>query len=89
LPTSARSDMGVDIHIQIAPSHSPVVEKRLVRHVLEHSGEGWLIKIQGDDKSAFGPLRELRKRISRFFFSGSRGQLCVISAGFYLCTQAR
>jgi hypothetical protein len=39
--------MGIDIHIQIAPSHSPVVEKRLVRDALSHSGEGWLIKIQG------------------------------------------
>jgi hypothetical protein len=47
LPTSARGSNSVDILIKIAPGHSPPVEKKFGRGVLEHSGEGWLIKIQG------------------------------------------
>src|SRR5262249_39384572 len=37
----------VDILIKIAPHHSPIVATNLARGVLEHSGEGWLIKIEG------------------------------------------
>jgi hypothetical protein len=60
LPTSARSDMGVDIRIQIASGYSPAVEKKLVRGVLEHTGKGWLsrtLRSSGADKSRFGLLR--------------------------------
>ena len=42
-----RGDKNVDILIQIAPGHAPPVAKNWGRGVLEHSGEGWLIKIQG------------------------------------------
>jgi hypothetical protein len=47
LPTSVRGDDNIDVLIQIAPSPSPAVAKKLNRDVLEHSGEGWFIKIQG------------------------------------------
>jgi hypothetical protein len=44
--TSLHIGEKADIHIQIAPGYSPAA-KKLDRGVLEHSGEGWLIKIQG------------------------------------------
>ena len=47
LPTSVGGDDNIDVLIQIAPSPSPAVAKKLNRDVLEHSGEGWLIKIHG------------------------------------------
>ena len=47
LPTSVRGNKNVDIHIRVAPGHSPSVAKNWGRGVLEHSGEGWLIKIHG------------------------------------------
>jgi hypothetical protein len=47
VPTSARGGESVDVLIQIAPGHSPPVARSLGRDVLEHSGEGWLIKIEG------------------------------------------
>jgi hypothetical protein len=47
LPKSVRGCHSGDILIQIAPGHPPSVAKNLGRGVLEHAGEGWLIKIQG------------------------------------------
>jgi hypothetical protein len=46
VPTSLRGGERADILIHIAPGRSPEA-KNLGRGVLEHSGEGWLIKIQG------------------------------------------
>jgi hypothetical protein len=46
VPTSIRGNENIDILIQIESGPSPVA-KSLTRSVLEHSGEGWLIKIQG------------------------------------------
>jgi hypothetical protein len=46
VPTSSRSSRIVDILIRIMPGHSPKA-RDLGRGVLEHSGEGWLIKVQG------------------------------------------
>ena len=45
VPTSMRGGESVDILIHIAPLFP--VAKNLGRGVLEHSGEGWLLKIQG------------------------------------------
>jgi hypothetical protein len=47
LPTSAPGNKSVNVLIQIAPGYSPSVGKQFGRGVLAHSGEGWLIKIQG------------------------------------------
>jgi hypothetical protein len=46
LPTSVCGDKNVDILIQVTPGHAPPVGKNWGRGVLEHAGEGWLIKIQ-------------------------------------------
>jgi hypothetical protein len=46
ISSSQSAGASADILIQIAPGHPPAA-KNLNRGVLEHSGEGWLIKIQG------------------------------------------
>ena len=44
---SANASDGVDVLVRIEQGRPPSVAKQLSRRVLEHSGEGWLIKSQG------------------------------------------